>query len=214
MSFYWLSLFSGVLSPIRLLFFPFSLPLSLFGSSFITTISLAVVSSYQIVLLAFSLHFLFPPFCSSSMTTSPFVIAVRFSPCPCPCPLSSHFLRVSHRLISCHHHLAVIFLPGYLFHSCLSLYSYLIPWISPTCSPFITTIRLIIWVHLNLSSLCFSLFPVLPSVHLLCYPTHWLVMPAYLIMDFMVASFFRGSWSLYFLFHFAIYSYAIKQNNW
>ena len=60
---------------------------------------------------------------SSYMTTSPFVIAARFS----PCPLSSHFLRVSHRLISCHHHLVVIFLPGYLFHSCLSLYSYLIP---------------------------------------------------------------------------------------
>lgn len=95
MSFYWLSLFSGVLSPIRLLFFPFSLPLSLFGSSFITTISLAVVSSYQIVLLAFSLHFLFPPSCSSSMTTSPFVIAARFS----PWPSASHFLRVSHRLI-------------------------------------------------------------------------------------------------------------------
>ena len=26
--------------------------------------------------------------------------------------------------------------------------------------------------------------------------------------------FLSGSWSLYFLFHFAIYSYAIKQNNW
>ena len=36
-------------------------------------------------------------------------------------------------------------------------------------------------------------FPPFPPAHLLCYPAHRLVMPAYLIMDFMVASFFRGT---------------------
>ena len=135
---------SSFIATIRLFYFcpvfsltsPFVFPLFPNCSSFITTISLAFVSSYQIVLLAFSHHFLFRSVSSHLLTfycNSLVVIASCLSlPVPffLPLPYTPNFLS------------QLLFLPFRIFFA---------------CSPFITTLRLSLLPG-YLSPSLFSLF--------------------------------------------------------